>query len=151
MVAALQSQFSHLSHLQCAVCNKSYPADEVVSVASCDKCDKTHLWSVYDYLSGLTPADIDRGERSMWRYFPLLPVFDKKNIVSLGEGFTPILHMSRLASMLGVDNLHMKDESLNPTGSFKARGMSAAVSKAKELGIKKCIVPTAGNAGGALS
>jgi threonine synthase len=151
MVAAPQSQFSHLSHLQCSTCGKSYPADEVVSVAACDKCDKTHLWSVYDHLSGLTPADIDQEERSMWRYFPLLPVFDKKNIVSLGEGFTPILHMSRLASMLGVDNLHMKDESLNPTGSFKARGMSAAVSKAKELGIKKCIVPTAGNAGGALS
>jgi threonine synthase len=123
----------------------------VASVATCDKCDKTHLWSVYDHLSGITPADINRDERSMWRYFPLLPVFDKKNIVSLGEGFTPILPLSRTASALDLNNLAIKDESLNPTGSFKARGMSAAVSKAKELGIQKCIVPTAGNAGGALS
>jgi threonine synthase len=151
MVATLQSQFSHLSHLQCSVCNKSYPVDEVASVASCDKCDKTHLWSVYDHLSGVTPADIDQKERSMWRYFPLLPVFDRKNIVSLGEGFTPLLPLSKLGHELGVESLTIKDESFNPTGSFKARGMSAAVSKAKELGIQKCIVPTAGNAGGALS
>src|SRR4051812_47059200 len=86
MVAAPQTQFSHLSHLQCSACSKSYPADEVISVATCDKCDKTHLWSVYDHLSAMTPADIDQAEYSMWRYFPLLPVFDRKNIVSLGEG-----------------------------------------------------------------
>ncbi len=151
MIATLQSQFSHLSHLQCSACSRSYPADEVITVASCDKCDKNHLWSVYDHLSGLTPADIDQKQRSMWRYFPLMPVFDKKNIVSLGEGFTPLFKLSKLGNALGLDNLNIKDESFNPTGSFKARGMSAAVSKAKELGIKKCIVPTAGNAGGALS
>jgi threonine synthase len=87
----------------------------------------------------------------MWRYFPLLPVFDRKNIVSLGEGFTPIFPLDRLGEISGLSRLLMKDESFNPTGSFKARGMSAAVSKAKELGITKCIVPTAGNAGGALS
>jgi threonine synthase len=151
MITAVQSQFSHLSHLQCSTCNKSYPADGVASFATCDKCDKTHLWSVYDRLAGITPSDIDRDERSMWRYFPLLPVFDRKNIVSLGEGFTPILSLSKLGFQLGLENLIIKDESFNPTGSFKARGMSAAVSKAKELGIEKCIVPTAGNAGGALS
>ncbi len=151
MVATAQSQFSHLSHLQCSVCNKSYPADEMASVASCDKCDQNHLWSIYDHLSGLTPADIDKKERSMWRYFPLLPVFDRKNIVTLGEGFTPLLQLNKLATALDLDRLTMKDESFNPTGSFKARGMSAAVSKALELGIQKCIVPTAGNAGGALS
>ncbi len=87
----------------------------------------------------------------MWRYETLLPVFNKQNIVSLGEGMTPIHHLHKLAYKYGFDELLMKDESFNPTGSFKARGMSVAVSKAKELGIRKCIVPTAGNAGGALA
>lgn len=87
----------------------------------------------------------------MWRYFPLLPVFDRRNVVSLGEGYTPILELRRLAELLEVEDLRIKDEGFNPTGSFKARGMSAAISKAKELGITKCIVPTAGNAGGAMS
>lgn len=90
-------------------------------------------------------------DRSMWRYFPWLPVFDRANIVSLGEGFTPVIMMDKLAGSLGLDRLSLKDESLNPTGSFKARGMSMAISKAKELGIHRCIVPTAGNAGGAMS
>lgn len=82
---------------------------------------------------------------------PMLPVFDKRNIVSLGEGFTPILNLKNTADKLGLLTLMMKDESFNPTGSFKARGMSMAISKAKELGIRKCIVPTAGNAGGAMA
>jgi len=87
----------------------------------------------------------------MWRYAQLLPVVNKRNIVSLGEGWTPLLKLNRLAEKLDINNLLIKDESQNPTGSFKARGLSAAVSKAKELGIKNCIVPTAGNAGGALA
>ena len=87
----------------------------------------------------------------MWRYLPMLPVFDRRNIVSLGEGFTPILYLKTTADDLGLSYLVMKDESMNPTGSFKARGMSMAISKAKELGITKCIVPTAGNAGGAMA
>jgi len=87
----------------------------------------------------------------MWRYFEMLPLFNPENRVTLGEGMTPILHTSRLAWKYGFDKLYIKDEGLNPTGSFKARGMSVAISKAKELGIKNCVVPTAGNAGGAMS
>ena len=87
----------------------------------------------------------------MWRYWPLLPLHDSKHKVSLGEGWTPLLKVNRLAARHGLANLLIKDESANPTGSFKARGLSMAVSKAKELGIDTCIVPTAGNAGGALS
>ena len=151
MVAAVRSGFSHLSHLQCSACEKMYPADAVATIASCNQCDKNHLWGVYKHLSSLTPADIDTKERSMWRYFPLLPVFDRKNVVTLGEGYTPMLELQRLGALLEVRDLRIKDEAFNPTGSFKARGMSAAISKAKELGIKKCIVPTAGNAGGAMS
>lgn len=84
----------------------------------------------------------------MWRYAALLPVFEAANIVSLGEGYTPI---HRLENQQQHTHVLLKDESVNPTGSFKARGISVAVSKAKEAGITHCIIPTAGNAGGALS
>jgi threonine synthase len=88
---------------------------------------------------------------SLWRYRDVLPVRDESCIVSLGEGCTPLLHARRLAERLGMANLYLKDESLNPTGSFKARGLAVAVSMAKELGIKRLAIPSAGNAGGALA
>ncbi len=81
----------------------------------------------------------------------MLPLTNPDNIVSLGEGMTPIISVPRLAKKYGLNQLLIKDEGLNPTGSFKARGMSMAISKAKELGLKDCVVPTAGNAGGAMS
>ena len=87
----------------------------------------------------------------MWRYRNMLPVRDSANIVTLGEGFTPTLHAARLGELLGLPRLYIKDESLNPTQSFKARGMSTAVSMAKELGARRVAVPSAGNAGGALA
>lgn len=87
----------------------------------------------------------------MWRYRELLPVQDEKHIISLGEGWTKIHSLTTTAAELGMRQILLKDESTNPTGSFKARGLSVAVSKARELGISHCIIPTAGNAGGALS
>jgi threonine synthase len=87
----------------------------------------------------------------LWRWRELLPVFDKDAIVTLGEGDAPLLSLVRLGSQYQLSHLYLKDESFNPTGSFKARGLSAAVSKAFELGIEKLIIPTAGNAGGALA
>jgi threonine synthase len=87
----------------------------------------------------------------MWRWYELLPVKDPQNFVYLGEGDTALLHVPTLGKELGLSNLFVKDESSNPTGSFKARGLAAAVSKAKELGIQKVIIPTAGNAGGAMA
>ncbi len=87
----------------------------------------------------------------MWRWHELLPVRDAANRISLGEGDTPLLRAPRLGEGLGLKWLYLKDEGLNPTGSFKARGLAAAVSRAKELGIQKVILPTAGNAGGALA
>jgi threonine synthase len=87
----------------------------------------------------------------MWRYRFALPVLQEENIVSLQEGFTPISKLKKLADSLGIQSLSIKDEAVNPTGSFKARGLSMGVSKAKELGIRKMIIPTAGNAGGAMS
>jgi len=87
----------------------------------------------------------------LWRYREVLPVVDEQNIVSLGEGFTPLLHARRLGSKLGLAQLYVKEEGQNPTQSFKARGMTAAVSMAKELGVTKLAVPSAGNAAGALA
>jgi len=87
----------------------------------------------------------------MWRYRELLPVTNPENIVSLGEGFTPIIPIQNLKAFTGDNEVYWKDESGNPTGSFKARGIGAAVSKAKELGIEITAIPTAGNAGGAMA
>jgi threonine synthase len=87
----------------------------------------------------------------MWRWHELLPVLQEENQVFLGEGDTPLLALPHLERELGLSNLFVKDESSNPTGSFKARGLAAAISKAKELGIEKVIIPTAGNAGGAMA
>jgi threonine synthase len=87
----------------------------------------------------------------MWRWHELLPVLDAANEVSLGEGDTALLRLPRIGNELGLPNLLVKDESTNPTGSFKARGLAAAVSRARELGIREFVIPTAGNAGGALA
>ncbi len=87
----------------------------------------------------------------MWRYREVLPVYNDANIVTLGEGMTPLLNVPRLSSLIGMPNLQIKDESVNPTGSFKARGMAMAISRAKELGVERVAVPSAGNAGGAVS
>ena len=87
----------------------------------------------------------------MWRYFEVMPILDESNVVTLGEGFTPILKANRLGEYLGYSSLYIKDEGVNPTASFKARGLSAAVSKAKEFGITKLTMPSAGNAAGAMS
>ena len=87
----------------------------------------------------------------MWRYLEVLPVGAQEDIVSLGEGFTPLLRLERLGSEMGLERLYLKDESANPTGSFKARGISVAVSMARKLGAQQLCIPTAGNAGGALA
>jgi threonine synthase len=87
----------------------------------------------------------------MWRYREVLPVESDENLVTLGEGWTPLVRTERLGQKLGLGNLYFKDESQNPTQSFKARGMAAAVSMAKELGARKLAVPSAGNAAGALA
>jgi threonine synthase len=99
--------------------------------------------------SAVTPADIAARAPSLWRYRELLPLPMDVEPVTLGEGMTPLLHCPRLGRQLGLSNLYIKDESQLPTGSFKSRGMAAAVSMAKWLGVKRVALPTAGNAGGA--
>ncbi len=99
---------------------------------------------------------VDRDEirtrsHGMWRWREILPIHEMENMVYLGEGDIPLLHTKNMGAALGLTRLYIKDESLNPTGSFKARGLAAAVSKAKELDINKVIIPTAGNAGGVMA
>jgi threonine synthase len=94
---------------------------------------------------------IPDGPSSMWRYAPVLPVSKPASIVSLGEGLTPMVHVRRLGERLGMPNLYVKDDGVNPTGSFKARGLSCAISMAKELGVTKVAIPSAGNAASALA
>jgi threonine synthase len=112
------------------------------------------LLVIYDLdrlAAGLRPSDLAGRPANMWRYFEFLPVMDADNIVSLGEGWTPMLHAERLGEALGLGRLWVKDEGLNPTGTFKARGASAGISRARELGVTAVAMPTAGNAGGAWS
>jgi threonine synthase len=120
----------------------------VNSFATC--CNKPLLVS-FHLNEFLREEIIDSSKNSMWRYLKLLPLFNEQNIVSLHEGYTPIIELKSLAETKDISSILLKDESYNPTGSFKARGISMAVSKAKELGIDQLIIPTAGNAGGALA
>src|SRR5450755_503949 len=136
-------------HLECSLCKQEYAANEVHNLCSCGG----PLLVRYDLEAiGRTwsPARIREGPKSMWRYAPVLPAAEA-SIVTLGEGMTPLIRTLRLGERLGARNLWIKDEGLNPTGSFKARGLSCAVSMAVELGIKKMAIPSAGNAASALA
>ena len=143
-----QYPYSLATDLTCSNCNRSYPVSEAINVSPC--CNQPLLVD-YDLQKTFLKEELTGRKNDLWRYFEVLPVKDTGNIITLGEGFTPILRLKRLSDKYGYSSLLMKDESHNPTGSFKARGISVAVSKAKELGIEKIIVPTAGNAGGALA
>ena len=134
-----QNPYSLVSVLICSNCNRSYPISEVINVSSC--CNQPLLVE-YDLQKTFSKEELAGRENDLWRYFEMLPVKDPANIISLGEGFTPILPLKKLSEKYGYSSLLMKDESHNPTGSFKARGISVAISKAKELGIKKLIIPT---------
>jgi threonine synthase len=142
---------TYLTELQCSECGKLF--DPGVIQTYCQDC-QAPLLARYDLDKASRSLDRDAFRvrpRGMWRCHELLPVHDEQNRISLGEGDTPLMTLPRLGAELGLKHLYVKDESLNPTGSFKARGLSAAVSKAKELGVKKIIIPTAGNAGGAMA
>jgi threonine synthase len=142
---------SNVTHLECAACATHFSAGRIYNV--CTSCGKPLLVR-YDLAKAASRMDRDAlgsGRGGMWRYREVMPVEDDANIVTLGEGWTPTLHAQRLGKSLEMSQLYIKDESVNPTQSFKARGMSAAVSMAKELGVTKVAAPSAGNAGGALA
>ena len=141
----------NVTHLECAACGAGHEARRLHNL--CEKCGKPLL---VRYDLGAASRTLNReslkGRRAdLWRYAEVLPVEREENIVSLGEGWTPLLRAERLGASLGLEHLYIKDESQNPTQSFKARGMAAAVSMAKELGARKLAAPSAGNAAGALA
>ncbi|MCM3906123.1 MAG: threonine synthase [Pyrinomonadaceae bacterium] len=141
----------NITHLECAACGLEHEAQRLHNL--CRECGKPLLvrYDLERAGSSLTKESL-RGRRAdMWRYREVLPVENDENVVTLGEGWTPLLRTDRLGKKLGLGNLYIKDESQNPTQSFKARGMTAAVSMARELGARKLAVPSAGNAAGALA
>src|SRR5438067_7529796 len=141
-----------LTHLSCTSCGLNH--DWATLQNLCTVCRRP-LFAVYDLERARRPLKRDalltRAEKSLWRYRELLPVPIEAAPISLGEGGTPLLRAERFGASLQMQDLRIKDESQNPTQSFKAPGMSVAVSKAKHLGATKLVVPSADNAGGALA
>jgi threonine synthase len=141
---------TYLTHLECSLCGREYDADRLQSM--CPDCARP-LLARYD-LEGAGALDRDAlitPEPTLWRYRALLPVRDEGAVVRLGAGYTPLLRATRLGEELGLDHLYIKDEGLNPTGSFKARGLAVAISRARELGVREVVIPSAGNAAGAMA
>ncbi len=140
----------YVTHLECSKTGKSYEPNKLYNLSEAGK----PLIVRYDLKKAgktLTKESLRNRVASLWRYRELLPVISDGNIVTLGEGWTPLVHAGRLGARLGMGELYIKDESLNPTGAFKARGLCLAISMAKELGVKKVAIPSAGNAAGAMA
>jgi threonine synthase len=143
------SGLSTLTHLECTYCDQRYDADQLQTV--CTSCGKV-LYARYDLAKArltLTRESLGRRRWDMWRYQEVMPVRDPAHIISLGEGMTPLVPARRAGEALGLPRLLLKDEGKNPTGSFKARGLGCAVSRARELGAKAIALPSAGNAASA--
>jgi threonine synthase len=139
--------FSFLSHLLCTKCGRPSDAGRLVNVCTVTGCGGA-LFAEYR-LPPLRREDTAGRGRTIWRWHEMMPAVREEDVVSLGEGGTPLLHAARLGARLGMSNLWIKEEAGNPTGSFKARGLGAAVTMARSLGAKVIALPTAGNAGGA--
>jgi len=146
-VQSIISTDTRLQFLYCNKCNNQFIYQQIQSYATC--CS-VPLLAQYN-LTPISKNILKHRPYTIWRYKEFLPLIDSQNMVSLGEGYTTIHHLEKLSKTINCRKILLKDEGENPTGSFKARGLSVAISKAKELGIEHCIIPTAGNAGGALS
>lgn len=140
--------YSAFTGLECSKTGELFAADGLMNLSPCG----APLLAQYDTEAAARTLDIKNmagRAHSMWRYHEMLPAPDESSIVTLGEGMTPLLRAPRLEKSFGLSNLFVKDEGLNPTGSFKSRGLSVAITMARHLGAKKIAIPTAGNAGGA--
>ena len=138
----------NVTHLDCSLCSGRFPANQVHNLCSCGGT----LYVRYDLpaIKATWTRDQVRSARpDLWRYLPVLPPQRAEPIVSLGEGMTPLIRTPRLGAAIGAQQLWVKEEGLNPTASFKARGMTTAITMAKELGIRKIAIPSAGNAASA--
>lgn len=139
-----------VTHLECSVCSRKYEAGKIWNLCECG--GPLLVRYNLDRLRTTWPRDsLQTAPNSMWRYSPALPVEEDSHIVSLGEGMTPLLAATRTGKRIGANRLLIKDEGLNPTGSFKARGLSCAVSMCLELGLTRLAIPSAGNAASALA
>lgn len=141
---------SFVTHLECTRCSRSYEAGLPHNLCACGG----PLYVRYDLQAAARAWDrsaLADGPKSLWRYAPLLPCRKPGSVVSLGEGYTPLVHAARLGGRYQTGSLYVKDEGLNPTGTFKARGLSCAVSMARELGLRRLAIPSAGNAASALA
>jgi threonine synthase len=146
-----QHPSSMLTHLECPECGNSFDADQLQS--SCHAC-RSPLLARYDLEQLRTRnlrEEISRRPHGFWRWAELLPVRQNVFRLTLGEGDTPLIRLHNLAEIDHIPQLYLKDESVNPTGTFKARGMVTAVSRGMELGVRAFAIPTSGNAGGALA
>lgn len=142
---------STLTHLECPECGQRFDADRLQSF--CQAC-ASPVQARYDLETArktLSPQALAARPRGIWRWAEILPVRQPANRITLGEGDTPLLRANALGAALGLKHLYIKDEAANPTGSFKARGLVMAVSRGLELGAREFVIPTAGNAGGALA
>jgi threonine synthase len=138
--------FTYFDHLECSVCFHAYPPATLLNLCTCG----APILARYRLEDAAEALDRERLQgNTLWRYHAMLPVQSPAGVVSLGEGMTPILRADRLGKQLGLKHLHVKDEALNPTGSFKARGLALAIARAAELGVQRVAIPSAGNAGGA--
>src|SRR5689334_21336920 len=137
------------THLECSLCGKRREANQIANLCECG--GPLLVRYDFDVLRHRWPRrEVSNGPASMWRYAPVLPP-SSESIVTLGEGWTPLIRACRLGPRIGAEHLWVKDEGLNPTASFKARGLSCAISMCKELGIAKVAIPSAGNAASALA
>lgn len=142
---------SYLTHLECSYCQQQYDAGQLIRL--CPGCGYP-LLARYDLVKAAIELDrdeINARPAGLWRFREVLPVRDPDFMVTLGEGGKPTLKLEKLGRRIGLNQLYLKDEGQNPTGSFKALGLAVAISRALELGAEEFVIPTAGNAGGALA
>lgn len=140
-----------VDHLECSKCGNKLEAERRWNL--CSVCGKplVVLYDLKKIRKAVKREDLVRRPSNLWRYKEMLPLKNTSNILSLGEGYTPLIHAQRLGETLDFYNLYIKDESQNPTGSFKDRGMAVAVARARELGAEELSVPSAGNAAVSMS
>ena len=141
---------SCLSHLECSLTGEVYDADQVMNLSPASQRPLLARYDLEAAAQTLTADSLRQRAPGMWRYREVLPVRDVRHIINLGAGSTPLLPAARLGQHVGCPHTYIKDESLNPTGSFKARGLGMAVSRAWELGLRELAIPSAGNAAGAM-
>jgi threonine synthase len=141
---------SFAQEIICARCGKRFGLSELLNLCPCGS-PLLVRYDLHKAKTAFVKSSLTGGIASLWRYRELLPLQNDANLVSLGEGYTPLLDAKKLGAGLGLRQLWIKDEAQNPTGSFKDRGLSLAISRAKELGVKKAAIPSAGNAGGSFA